>query len=152
MTPAISAHAANDAARQQFQKVSDEYFDKVYFPNQPTIGTLTGYHQYDTQLEDYSRKNIDAWIADLVFFERRVESIPAGGLDETTRGDREMVLANIRSMLLTLDTIRPWEKKSRQLLGWHFQCRLLADGAQIRFARRTTALAHRPRKADALAP
>ena len=32
------------------------------------------------------------------------------GLDETTRGDREMVLGNIRSTLLTLETIRPWEK------------------------------------------
>ena len=50
----ISAYAAN-AVQQQFQKVSDEYFDKLYFPNQPTVGTLTGYHQYDTQLEDYSR-------------------------------------------------------------------------------------------------
>jgi uncharacterized protein (DUF885 family) len=110
MSTAISAHAANDATMQQFQKVSDEYFDKVYFPNQPTAGTLTGYHQYDTQLEDYARKKIDAWVADLVYFERRIESIPAAGLDETTRGDREMVLANIRSTLLTLDTLRTSEK------------------------------------------
>jgi uncharacterized protein (DUF885 family) len=110
MSTFISAHAANDATMQQFQKVSDEYFDKVYFPNQPTVGTLTGYHQYDTQLEDYARKKIDTWVADLVYFERRIESIPAAGLDETTRGDREMVLSNIRSTLLTLDTIRSWEK------------------------------------------
>jgi uncharacterized protein (DUF885 family) len=110
MTTALSAYAANDAAQQQFQKVSDEYFDKVYFPHQPTLGTLTGYHQYDTQLEDYAHKKIDAWVADLVFFERRIESIPAAGLDETTRGDREMVLSNIRSTLLTLDTIRTWER------------------------------------------
>ena len=109
MSTAASAQAVNPAA-QNFQKVSDEYFDKVYFPNQPTVGTLTGYHQYDTQLEDYARKKIDAWIADLVYFERRIESIPPAGLDETTRGDREMVLANIRSTLLTLDTIRTWEK------------------------------------------
>ena len=117
MSTGISAHAANDAVQQQFQKVSDEYFDKLYFPNQPTIGTLSGYHQYDTQLEDYSHKKIDAWIADLVFFERRVESIPAGGLDETMRGDREMVLSSIRSTLLTLSTIRPWEKNPDSYSG-----------------------------------
>ena len=117
MSTAISAHAANDATMQQFQKVSDEYFDKVYFPNQPTVGTLTGYHQYDTQLEDYSRQKIDRYIADLVYFERRIESIPAAGLDETTRGDREMVLSNIRSTLLTLDTIRPWEKNPDSYSG-----------------------------------
>jgi uncharacterized protein (DUF885 family) len=110
MSAALSAQAPNPAAQQNFQKVSDEYFDKVYFPNQPTVGTLTGYHQYDTQLEDYARNKIDRWVADLVYFERRIESIPAAGLDETTRGDREMVLANIRSTLLTLDTIRTWEK------------------------------------------
>jgi uncharacterized protein (DUF885 family) len=110
MFTAISAHAANPAIQQQFQHVSDEYFDKLYFPNQPTVGTLTGYHQYDTQLEDYSRKKIDAWVADLVFFERRIETIPAAGLDEATRGDRDMVLNNIRSTLLTLETIRGWEK------------------------------------------
>ena len=117
MSTAISAHAANDAVQQQFQKVSDEYFDKVYFPNQPTLGTLTGYHEYDTKLEDYSRKKIDAYIADLVFFERRIESIPAAGLDETTRGDRELVLSNIRSTLLMLDTIRPWEKNPDSYSG-----------------------------------
>ena len=117
MSASLSAQSANHAIQQQFQKVSDEYFDKIYFPNQPTIGTLTGYHQYDTQLEDYSHKKIDAWIADLVYFQRRVESIPAAGLDQTTRGDREMVLGNIQSTLLTLDTIRTWERNPDMYSG-----------------------------------
>jgi uncharacterized protein (DUF885 family) len=117
MSTAVSGQPANPASQQQFQKVSDEYFDKIYFPNQPTSGTLTGYHQYDTQLEDYSHKKIDAWIADLVYFQRRIESIPAAGLDETTRGDREMVLGNIASTLLTLDTIRTWERNPDMYSG-----------------------------------
>ena len=75
---AISSFAANDAVQQQFQRLSDEYFDTVYFPNQPTVGTLTGYHQYDTQLEDYSRAKIDAWIAALHSFEKRVEAMSMG--------------------------------------------------------------------------
>ncbi len=112
MSSAIGGHAASTNWKQQFQKVSDEYLDQVYFPNSPTNGTLTGYHQYDTQLENYSRKNIDAEIASLKIFEKRVEAIPgdASALDETTRGDRAMVLGSIRSTLLTLETIRPWEK------------------------------------------
>jgi uncharacterized protein (DUF885 family) len=117
MTAAIPVHAANPVVQQQFQHVSDEYFDKLYFPNQPTIGTLTGYHQYDTQLEDYSRKKIDAWVADLVFFERRIETIPAAGLDETTRGDRALVLNDIQSTLLKLETVRPWEKNPDMYSG-----------------------------------
>jgi uncharacterized protein (DUF885 family) len=112
MSTTIAAHAASDAAMRQFAKVSDEYFDQVYFPYGPSTGTQIGYHQYDTQLEDFSRKSIDAQIAALKVFEKRVEAIPGdpASLDLTTRGDREMVLGNIRSTLLTLETIRPWEK------------------------------------------
>src|SRR5580658_2770744 len=112
MSTTIAAHAASDAAMRQFAKVSDEYFDQVYFPYGPSTGTQIGYHQYDTRLEDFSRKSIDAQIAALKVFEKRVEAIPGdpASLDLTTRGDREMVLGNIRSTLLTLETIRPWEK------------------------------------------
>jgi hypothetical protein len=71
-----------------------------------------GYHQYDAQLESYSRQNIEAEIAALRSFEERVEAIHGdnAALDQTTRGDREMVLNNIHSSLLELETIRPWEK------------------------------------------
>jgi uncharacterized protein (DUF885 family) len=117
MTAAITAHAANESTQQQFQIVSDEYLDQVYFPAAPTVGTLSGYHQYDTQLEDYSRKTIETQIAALHRFETRVAAIPASSLDETTRGDREMVLSNIRSTLLTLEIIRPWEKNPDSYSG-----------------------------------
>ena len=110
MSIAMPAFPSNPAAQQQFQKVSDEYFDRVYFPNQPTGGTLIGYHQYDTQLEDYSRQRIDRWIADLVFFNSVLESIPAAELDQTTRGDRQMVLNDIHSTQLRIETLRTWEK------------------------------------------
>ena len=114
MCSAIAGHAANGDWKQQFQKVSDEYFDQVYFPYGPTSGTLVGYHQYDAQLESYSRKNIDAEIAALKSFEARVAAIhpDAARADFVPRSDREMVLANIRSTLLTLETIRPWEKNA----------------------------------------
>jgi len=117
MSTALPANATTESAQHQFQRVSDEYFDTVYFPNQPTVGTLTGYHQYDTRLEDYSRKSIDSWVAALHAFEKRVEAVPAESLDQTTRGDREMVLSNIRSTQLTLETIRPWEKNPDMYSG-----------------------------------
>ena len=109
---AVFASAEKETWKQQFQRVSDEYFDQVYFHYAPTAGTMTGYHQYDAQLEDYSRKSIDAEIAALRSFAKRVEAIPGDdpSLDLTTRGDRELVLGSIRSELLTLETIRMWEK------------------------------------------
>ncbi|MGA8087517.1 MAG: DUF885 domain-containing protein [Terracidiphilus sp.] len=108
----VAAHAENQSAKQQFQHVSDEYFDHVYFPNQPSDGTIDGYHQYDTMLEDFSRSRIDAEITALHEFDKRISAIPSASLDQTTRGDRQMVLGDIHSRLLTLETLQPSAKNA----------------------------------------
>jgi uncharacterized protein (DUF885 family) len=102
--------AAQQTWKQQLEKVSDEYFDQVYFRYAPSTGTSVGFHQYDSQLEDFSRPTIDAEIAALKSFEKRIEAIQPDNspADFVPRSDREMVLANIHSQLLTLETIRPW--------------------------------------------
>jgi uncharacterized protein (DUF885 family) len=114
MASAINAYAARDNWKQQFQKLSDEYLDRIYLRYQPTQGTMDGYHQYDVQLENYSRKNIEAEIVALKSMEKRIEAIhpDADAADFVPRSDREIVLASIRSQLLTLKTIRPWEKNA----------------------------------------
>ena len=112
MTLPVAANSENKAAQEQFQRASDEYFDQVYFPYQPTGGTVTGYHQYDTKLEDLSSGSIDAEVSALKNFEKRISAIPVASLDQTTRGDRQMVLNQIRSRRLTLHTIRPWTKNA----------------------------------------
>ncbi|HEV2132849.1 MAG TPA: DUF885 domain-containing protein [Terracidiphilus sp.] len=114
MTTALTAHAANQTWQQQFQRVSDEYFDQVYFHYGPSSATAIGFHQYDGQLEDYSRKTIDAQVAALKSFEARIEAIQPDNLPTgfVPRSDREIVLATIRSQLLTLGTIRPWAKNA----------------------------------------
>jgi uncharacterized protein (DUF885 family) len=115
MVAAATVHGqATQDWKQQFATASDEYFDQVYFRYSPTQGTQSGFHQYDTQLEDYSRKTIDAEIVALKAFEKRIEAIHPDAAPENfvPRSDREIVLANIRSQLLTLQTIRPWEKNA----------------------------------------
>ena len=182
MSSAITAQAANGTWKQQFEGASNEYFDQVYFHYAPTSGTLVGYHQYDGQLEDFSRKNIDAEIAALDKLLGKLEEIKASrkptfegrivfklqvstdgtativGIEGTSEGwtddliskarkmaveqlalsarkdwkkgngleihlrafperepegqDMEIVESNIRSQLLTLETIRPWEKNA----------------------------------------
>ncbi|MGH9684471.1 MAG: DUF885 domain-containing protein [Candidatus Acidiferrales bacterium] len=106
-----------DASRAQTANVShawaalaDDYFDSVYFKYQPTQGTSDGFHQYDSQLENYSRHSIASEIQALQAFENRVNTFDPAGLGQTESADRQIVLSNIRSMLLTLQTIRPWEK------------------------------------------
>ena len=130
MSSAIAVRA--ESPKEDFQKVSDEYFDQVYFPNQPTSGTVVGYHQYDSKLEDFSQATINAEIGDLNHFADRVSAIPAASLDQTTRGDRQMVLGEIHSRLLTLQTIQPLGQRCRQLFEHVRQRSLYAHGAKIR--------------------
>lgn len=112
MSSAITVQAESQSSKIKFHKAADEYLDNVYFFYQPTAGTTAGYHQYDTRLEDFSSKSINAEIAALTNFEKRVSAIPAGTLDQTTRGDRTILLGNIHSRLLTLQTIRPSAKNA----------------------------------------
>ena len=58
-TPA-QAPAQPADANAAFLAASDAYFDQLYLPYNPTGATLTGYHQYDAQLDSYSRASIDA--------------------------------------------------------------------------------------------
>jgi len=114
MSSGVIARAAVNDWKQKSLALSDEYFDRIYFPNSPTAGTQVGYHQYDMRLENYSRKSIDAEVTALKDIERRLEAIQPDNdpADFVPRSDREIVLGSIRSQLLTLETIRPWEKNA----------------------------------------
>ena len=106
----LALQTAANEKQAAWDKLADEYFEQVYFKFGPTNGTASGLHQYDALLEDYSRAGIDGNVAALRAFEKRVEAMDGQGLDETRAADRELVLSNIRGTLLTLETIRPWEK------------------------------------------
>jgi uncharacterized protein (DUF885 family) len=57
-----------------------------------------------------SRADIEAQTAALHKFEREVDGFEVRGLTPLAVADRELVLAQIRGQLLTLEVIRPWEK------------------------------------------
>jgi uncharacterized protein (DUF885 family) len=97
-------------AGSDFAKLADRYFDQYYFPFNPTLGTLDGFHPYDSQLEDYSRSGINRQVAMLRAFEQQVERIDPAKLSLEQGTDWQLVLGDIRSRLLTLEEIRPWEK------------------------------------------
>jgi uncharacterized protein (DUF885 family) len=108
-TVATAAPPTGDADAA-FMHLADDYFDQFYFPANPTAATTAGLHQYDNQLEDYSRAAIEKQIATLKDWEKRVAAVDPKSLDAQTRGDRDLLLNSVRSTLLTLETIRPWEK------------------------------------------
>ena len=126
---AVVAHAEKEKLTEVYWKkvfvhASDEYFDQVYFAYQPTMGTSAGYHQYDAKLEDFSVATVNAEIAALEKFEKRFQQMHTkASFDQGTRGDCDIVLGNIRSTLLNLQTIRPWEKNP------DFYSTILTNGA-----------------------
>jgi uncharacterized protein (DUF885 family) len=99
-----------DGATQTFQFLADQYFDDVYFHFAPTAGTSAGFHRYDSTLEDYSAAGVAKEVAALHQWLTKIEAIPADGLDAPMAADREVLLNSIRSTLLSLETIRMFEK------------------------------------------
>jgi uncharacterized protein (DUF885 family) len=81
----------------------DRFFDDVYFKFSPTAGTSTGFHQYDAQLEDYSKAAIERQIRALHSAEKQFSALPADP-------DRDLILNYIRATLLDLEKVRTWEK------------------------------------------
>ncbi len=98
----------NERHNPQWTHLVDAYFDTVYLPFNPTDGTSAGLHQYDSQLEDYSRAGVDRQAAALHTYEKKVAAFPAANLNQWDEGDREFLLGTIRSQLLSLETIRSW--------------------------------------------
>lgn len=98
------------ASDQAFMSLADDYFDQFYFPTYPTVATQNGIHLYDDQLEDYSKAGIDININALKQFEKRILAVDPKSLSVQIQGDRLLILSNIRSQLLTLEVIKPWQK------------------------------------------
>lgn len=97
--------------KEKFIRLADQYFDTVYFPTHPSTATDLGIHKYDTKLENYSQDAIKQNIKTLKKYETLVSAINPKYLDEQTAADRELLLNKIKQQLLTLEVLRPWEKK-----------------------------------------
>jgi uncharacterized protein (DUF885 family) len=106
------AMPASDSANNDkvFNSLADQYFDKYYFKFNPSAGTAAGFHQYDTQLEDYSKGSLDQQVTTLKSFQKVIGKIDPLQLSAATRVDHTLVLDDINARLLSLESIRPWEK------------------------------------------
>jgi hypothetical protein len=61
-------------------------------------------------LEDYSVANVQRQIAFLREYENKISEIPASSLYRDVAAHQQMLLNQIRSGQLSLETIRMWEK------------------------------------------
>ncbi len=90
------------AALADGSTITDAFF-REYFRFRPSDATASGFHEYDTQLEDPSPEVRSERIAFLHRAERDFTAQP-----EST--DRDLILNAIRSDLLELERIRMWQK------------------------------------------
>ncbi|HSA94336.1 MAG TPA: DUF885 domain-containing protein [Terriglobales bacterium] len=87
----------------------DQYFT-IRFQHHPTEATAAGFHEYDSQLEDYSQEGVRAEIRDLRLLLTQFEKWDPAQLQPVDAADREMAISLIRGRLLELESIRRWEK------------------------------------------
>jgi uncharacterized protein (DUF885 family) len=107
----LCASALHAASAGSWDALVDDFFANGYFNFQPTTGTQAGFHQYDRQLEDYSRgRMVDAQSAALKKYEAEFAKVNPATLDSFARGDREMLLGYIHATLHGLENVRFWEK------------------------------------------
>jgi uncharacterized protein (DUF885 family) len=98
----LLAGATLMCAQTDFDQLVDRYFDDQFRLN-PSNGTAAGFHQYDSQLEDYSAKaNQERIAVDRKYLAEFEKVAPSP--------DREIVIAHIHGDLLSLESIRPWQK------------------------------------------
>jgi uncharacterized protein (DUF885 family) len=108
-SPTAQAFGSKPKSQDAFDREVDAYFDD-YFRRNPSAATSAGFHEHDDELEDPSvaarqdeatatRKFLDSFLAI-----DPAELTPGGAID------RELVLGDARTRLLTLEDIRGWEK------------------------------------------
>jgi hypothetical protein len=96
-------------ASSEWGKLVDSFFDE-YFKLNPTQNSAAGFHQYDSDLEDYSRSGVDNQIAFAKDYLGRLNNFDSKSLPLEERQDYRLVVNNLKSTLLDLEDIRSWAK------------------------------------------
>ncbi len=107
--PTPAQHLTADGAPQTFHFLTEQYFDE-YFGFNPTAGTAAGFHRYDVELDDFSAASIANQVAWLHSVDKKLAPIDPKALDAADAADLQILVNSIHSQLLSLETIRLWEK------------------------------------------
>jgi len=94
----------------QFNALADRFFNEVVFHFDPAQATSAGFHQYDGDLPSNSRAEIQEHVAALEKWDATVRGFDPQGLSAWAATDRELMLSQIQSQLLELQSVRDWEK------------------------------------------
>ena len=109
LSGATGSADSKSQASSDWSRLVDEFFEQ-YFKLNPTQATSAGFHQYDSDLEDYSRRGIDNQIALAHDYLRRLENLDSSALALEERQDYQLVSNSLKSTLLEQEDIRSWAR------------------------------------------
>ncbi|HSS01956.1 MAG TPA: DUF885 domain-containing protein [Kofleriaceae bacterium] len=115
-SPAAPSGSPSSAADAAFSKLADDYFDAGDHYS-PTGAVNNGFHAYDAQIEDRSRARIEQRIGELHGFLDRLTKLDRAALSFDNALDIQAIEGEIRSELLTLDTLKLWAKNPMTYAG-----------------------------------
>ena len=106
---AFATTACQRKTADDFLLFEDDYFNALLV-FQPTRGTWAGYHQFDSDLEDYSRDRIEKRLAELDELARRVQGIREQVLRKDEAIDAEILEAQIDAERFDLREAQTWRR------------------------------------------
>ncbi len=90
--PAAQASAGADSA---FQQLADDYVTG-YLAWRPQTGTALGFHEYDGKVTEFSKASLDAELARLKSFDRRLSQLATNLLSPASLYDYRILLSSIQ--------------------------------------------------------
>jgi uncharacterized protein (DUF885 family) len=112
---ATSARAQRNSD-EEFDTVAEAFLDR-YFDFYPTAAMRAGLHDYDGRLGDRSAAAIEAYLADIDAFEKRLLAVAQEGLSPDQQVDRVVILRQIDRDQFWLEELATWRSNPRYYAG-----------------------------------
>lgn len=111
--PTPSATATADA---RFNQLAEEYLSG-YFAWRPQAATALGFHQYDGKLTDFSRPSLDAELARLQAFERRLSAFDTNHLTTVVLYDYRLLRSTIQREIFSFTGLQSYSQNPMTYSG-----------------------------------
>ncbi len=112
----LPAYARAGEADELFAKFVDDYF-AAYFRHAPSAGTAAGLHDYDDKLEDMSKPHIDARLAEVKAFQKRLEGVDTKALSFDNAIDAAVLDGQMKAEVLDVEVLKTWQVNPINYVG-----------------------------------
>src|SRR5690242_5198440 len=92
-----------------WNKLVDTFFDD-FFKLNPTQATTAGFHQHDSELENYSQRGVENQVELAKKYLTLLDAFDLKSLSAEQQQDHQLLVNDLKSELLELEDIREWER------------------------------------------